>query len=96
MSIVTYFILRAYTRTSASHNNIGITLEKFWKNVGVWTRAVEISKEEIPVSKCSVYCFILTHSRLLKGEPLSSAFSTNGTLISASVAPHRGVNEGKE
>ena len=34
------------------------------KNAGEWTRRVEISKEEIPGSKRSIYGYILTYSRL--------------------------------
>ena len=33
------------------------------KNVGEWTGKVEISKEEIPCSKRSMYSYILTFSR---------------------------------
>ena len=36
----------------------------FGKNVGEWTGRVEISKEEIPKSKRSIYGYILAHSRL--------------------------------
>ena len=36
----------------------------FGKNVGEWTKRVEISKEEIPGSKRSMYGYILTYSRL--------------------------------
>ena len=36
----------------------------FGKNDGEWTRSVEISKEEIPGNKCSMYGYILTYSRL--------------------------------
>ena len=46
------------------------------KNAGEWTGRVEINKEEI---------------QALKGEPLSSKFSSDGTLISASAAPHCGA-----
>ena len=57
---VAYFILRAYTGTGVSHSqrkkkNSGEVLEK--KNA-------EISKEEIPGSKRSMYGYILTYSRL--------------------------------
>ena len=38
--------------------------ERFWKNAGEWTGRVEISKEEIPGSKGSMYGYILTYSRL--------------------------------
>ena len=57
-SRVTYFILRAYTRT-VSHSR-----ERFWKNAGEWTGRVEISKEEIPGSKRSMHGNMLTYSRL--------------------------------
>ena len=47
-SMVTYFILRAYTGTSVSRRKIlGYVLEK---NAGEWIRRVEIIKEEIPGS----------------------------------------------
>ena len=59
----------------------------FGKNAGEWTGRVEISKEEIPGSKRSMYGYILTYS----GERLSSVFSPDGTLISASAAPHCGT-----
>ena len=36
----------------------------FGKNAGEWTRSVEISKEESPGSKLSIYGYILTYSRL--------------------------------
>ena len=36
----------------------------FGKNAGEWNRGVEISKEEIPGSKHSMYGYILTYSRL--------------------------------
>ena len=61
MSRVTYFILWAHTRTSVSHSqhrkNLGEVMEK---NAGEWTRRVEISKEEIPDSKHSIYIYIQT------------------------------------
>ena len=34
------------------------------KNAGEWTGWVEINKEELPGSKHSMYCYILTYSRL--------------------------------
>ena len=62
---VTYFSLWAYTGTSVSHcqhrKKSGEVLEK---NAGEWTGRVEISKEEIPGSKSSMYGYILTYSRL--------------------------------
>ena len=36
----------------------------FGKDAGEWTRRVKISKEEIPGSRCSMYGYILTYSRL--------------------------------
>ena len=44
------------------------------------------NKEEIPGSKCSMYGYIYYLLQALKGEPLSSVFSSDRTLISASVA----------
>ena len=64
-SRVTYFILRAYTGIGVSHSQhrkkSGEVLEK---NAGEWTGRVEISKEEIPGGKRSMYGYILTYSRL--------------------------------
>ena len=34
------------------------------KNAGEWTGRIEISKEEIPGSTCSIYSYILTYSKL--------------------------------
>ena len=62
---VTYFILWAYTGTSASYSQHRIKSgEVSEKNAGEWTGRVEISKEEIPGSKRSMYGYILTYSRL--------------------------------
>ena len=44
--------------------NTGKNWERFWKNAGEWTGRVEISEEEIPGSKRSMYGYILTYSRL--------------------------------
>ena len=63
------------------------------KNAGKWPGRVERSKEEIPGSKRSMYGNILTYSRLKKGERLNFVFSPDGTLISASAAPHCGVDK---
>ena len=64
-SRATYFILQAYTGTGVSHSqrrkNSGEVLEK---NAVEWTGSVEISKEEIPGSKRSMYGYILNYSRL--------------------------------
>ena len=59
----------------------------FGKNAGEWTERVEISEEEIPGSKHSMHGYT-DLLQALKGEPLSSVFSSDGTLISASAAPH--------
>ena len=62
------------------------------KNADEWTRRVETSKEEIPVSKRIMHGLL----QALKGEPLSSVFSPDGALISASAAPHCGGRRGKK
>ena len=36
------------------------------KNAGEWTGRVEIGKEEFPGSKCSMYGYVLTYSRLYR------------------------------
>ena len=46
---------------TASTGKIG---RGFGKNAGEWTGRLEISKEEIPGSKRSMYGCILTYSRL--------------------------------
>ena len=66
-SRVTYFILRAYTGTGVSHSQRRKKIGRgFGKNAGEWTGRVEISKEEIPGSKRSMYGYMLTYSRLEK------------------------------
>ena len=45
------------------HRNVKIG-RGFGKNASEWTGRVEISKEEIPDSKRSMYSYILTYSRL--------------------------------
>ena len=49
---------------SATANTGIISGEVLEKNAGEWTGSVEISKEEIPGSKRSMYGYILTYSRL--------------------------------
>ena len=50
------------------------------------------NREEIPGSKCSMYVWLYTDLlQALKVERLSFVFSPDGTLISASAAPHCGV-----
>ena len=46
--------------TTANTGKIG---RGFGKNAGEWTGRVEISEEEIPGSKRSMYDYILTYSR---------------------------------
>ena len=43
--------------------NTGIIGRGFGKNAGEWMERVEISKEEIPGGKCSMYGYTLTYSR---------------------------------
>ena len=51
--------------TSVSHRYHRKKLWRgFGKNAGKWTGRVEISKEEIPGTKRSMYGYILTYSRL--------------------------------
>ena len=47
-----------------SHSQHRRNREMFCKKAGEWTGRVEISKEEIPGIKCSMYGYILTYSRL--------------------------------
>ena len=52
---------RNHVLATANTGEIG---RGFGENAGEWTRRVEISKEEIPGSKRSMYGYILTYSRL--------------------------------
>ena len=92
ISRVTFFFLFLQPTQEAvlATANTGKTRERFGKNAGEWTREVEISKKEIPWSKRSMHSYILTCSRLKRGEPLSSGFSTDESLIYASAVPHCG------
>ena len=56
------------------------------ENAGELTGRVEISKEEIPGSKCSMYGYILTYS-VFKRRTFISVLPPDGTLISVSAAP---------
>ena len=51
---------RNHVLATANTGKIG---RGFGKNAGEWTGRVEISKEEIPGSKRSMYDYILTYSR---------------------------------
>ena len=57
-------MLQAYTEPVLATANKGKTWERFGKNADEWTGRVEISKEEIPGSKRSIYGCNLTYSRL--------------------------------
>ena len=62
------------------------------KHAGERTRRAQTSKEEIPGSKRSIHGYNYTDLlQALRGERLSAAFSLDGTLISASAAPHCGA-----
>ena len=52
---------RNHVLATAKKGKIG---RGFGKNAGEWTGRVEISKEELPGSKRSMYGYILTYSRL--------------------------------
>ena len=52
---------RNHVLATANTGKIG---RGFGKNAGKWTGSVEISKKEIPGSKCSMYGYILIYSRL--------------------------------
>ena len=71
--------------------NTGKIGRGFGKNAGEWTRRVEISNEEIPGSMLRHVWLYTEILYALKGERLTSVFSPDGTLISASAAPHCGV-----
>ena len=62
---VTDFILQAHKEASASHSQRGKNSEEVLeKNAGEFTRRVDITREEIPGRKRSMYGYILTYSRL--------------------------------
>jgi len=61
MSRVTYFCVLTQEAELATANTRKAR-ERFWKTVGEWTGMVEISKEETPGSKHSMYGYILTYS----------------------------------
>ena len=44
--------------------NTGKNRERLWKSAGEWTGRVEISTEEIPGTKRSMYGYKVTYSRL--------------------------------
>ena len=72
--------------------NTGKARERFWKNAGKWTGSIELArKKTLAVSVACVALYWPTPGFKGVGEPSSSVFSTDGTLISASAAPHCGV-----
>ena len=79
-SRVTYFILRAYTGTGVSNSQHRKKIGRdFGKNASEWIGSV---------ASMTLYSLL----QALKGERLSSVFSSNGTLISASADPHCGAS----
>ena len=52
---------RRHVLATANTGEIG---RGYGKNAGEWTGRVEMSKEEIPDSKYSIYGYILTYSKL--------------------------------
>ena len=72
MSWVTYFFLQAHTGTGVSsgqHRKNCLSQHRknsrgLGNNAGEWVREVEVSKEEIPGSKHSMYGYILPYSSL--------------------------------
>ena len=60
--------------------NTGEIGRGFGKNAGEWTGRVQISKEEIPGSKRSMYGYILTYSR-----PEPKAWSLAGSVCGLSL-----------
>ena len=77
-----------------STTNTGEIERGFGNNAGKWTGRVKISKEEIPGNKRSMYGYITDLLQALNRERLSSEFSSDGTLISASAASHCGEGIG--
>ena len=56
--------------------NTGKNPERLWENTGEWAGRVEISKEEIPGSKCSIIVWLFTDLlQALKEENLSALCS---------------------
>ena len=77
-----------------SHSQHSINRERFCKNAGEWTGRIEINEEEISDSKhVWLYTDLL---QALKGERISSVFSPDETLISASAAPDCGAEKSVE
>ena len=63
------FIFRGHSTREPAHSRVTYFVLRtpklgrcFGKNAGEWTGRVEISKEKIPGSKCSMYGDILTYS----------------------------------
>ena len=63
-SRVTYFILRLHRNQCQLQPTQEKIRRGFGTNAGEWTGMAEISQEEIPGSKHSMYGYILTYSRL--------------------------------
>ena len=63
-SRVTYLYCRPTQEPVLATADAGKIGRGFGKNADEWTGRVEISKEEIPGSKRSMYGYMLTYSRL--------------------------------
>ena len=97
MSRVSYFSLRTHTGTGVSHSQHRKKQQQQTKNSEeVWKKFRWMDQKEKKLAKKDslavgvewIYTVLL---QALKGESLSSGFSsTDGNLISASVAPHCG------
>ena len=94
-SRITCYVVRAHTGICASHNKHTHThtqMKRFGKNEGGWTGKVESSKKKYPWrAKHAMAYSDLGQLLALKGEPPRSAFSTEGTLISASAVHYCGA-----
>ena len=93
-SRMTYFILQANSNLSYPHptqEKLGRGFRKEDERI----RKVDFRKDAIPGRRPSMQGYILT-LQVLKGEPLSSGFSTTGCFTSASAEPHYGELTGEE
>ena len=63
----------------------GKTWERFWKKMKV----TGLGRKKLVSEVCRLYSDLLHN---IKGKPLSSGFSTDGSLISASTVPYCRVN----
>ena len=89
MSRVIYLIRQAHTGTGLNHNqHREDSRELLEKNAGVWTGRVDISREEIPSRKLTMYGYILTYSRLYRENPfLRPQLPTAGLFVWTPCSP---------